>query len=47
MTGALVVHVVLLATAPPLESLASYADLRRSIDFVTGWLLVPSLGSPW
>ncbi|MDJ0867133.1 MAG: DUF2269 family protein [Myxococcota bacterium] len=41
LTGALATHMVLLATAP--ADLAGYAVVRRGIEAVSGWLLVPSL----
>lgn len=43
MTGALVAHMLVLSTASP-DSLVEYAALRRAIEAITGWLLVPSLG---
>jgi uncharacterized membrane protein (UPF0136 family) len=42
LIGALVVHAILLATAPE-DSLSGYALVRRNIDAVCTWLLVPSL----
>ena len=42
LTGALVCHMVLLAVAP-MDSLAEYAAIRRNIEAITGWALVPSL----
>ncbi|MEZ4279450.1 MAG: hypothetical protein R3F21_07540 [Myxococcota bacterium] len=42
LTGALVAHMVVLSTAST-ESLVEYAVLRRAIEAITGWLLVPSL----
>jgi hypothetical protein len=42
LAGALVVHMVLLATASP-DSLEDYALVRRNIDLVCQWVLVPSL----
>jgi hypothetical protein len=35
---------VLLATAPPPDSLAAYAASRQGIAAIAKWLLVPSLG---
>lgn len=43
MTGALASHMLLLATAPD-DSMADYAIVRRNIETISGWLLVPSLG---
>lgn len=40
--GALAAHMILLATAPD-DSLAGYALVRRNIEALSGWLLVPSL----
>ncbi len=42
LTGALVVYMILLAGAPS-DSLEGYALVRRNIEAVSGWLLVPSL----
>jgi hypothetical protein len=42
LTGALAVHMVLLATAPA-DSLEGYAIVRRNIEAVSRWVLVPSL----
>ena len=42
LTGALVCHMALLAVAP-MDSLAEYAAVRRGIEAITGWVLVPSL----
>ncbi len=42
LTGALASHMILLATAPD-DSLADYAIVRRNIEAISGWLLVPSL----
>jgi len=42
LTGALAAHMVLLATAPT-DSLAEYAVVRRGIEAISGWILVPSL----
>jgi hypothetical protein len=42
MTGALAAYMVLLATAPH-DSPSEYALLRRHIELLSGWLLVPSL----
>ncbi len=42
LTGALAVHMILLATTSA-DSLAEYAVVRRNIAIVSQWLLVPSL----
>ena len=42
LTGALAAHMVLLATAPT-DSLEDYAVVRKGIEAITGWLLIPSL----
>jgi len=42
LAGALVAWMVLLATAPA-DSLAGYAVVRRGIEAISGWVLVPSL----
>jgi len=42
LTGALAAYMILLATAPD-DSLAEYAAVRRGIEAISGWLLVPSL----
>ncbi|MEQ8858858.1 MAG: hypothetical protein RIC56_09440 [Pseudomonadales bacterium] len=43
LTGALIVHLMLLAQLPHLETLAEQAALRESIATVARWLLLPSL----
>lgn len=42
LTGALAAYMILLMTAPD-DSLAEYAAVRRGIEAISGWLLVPSL----
>ncbi len=42
LTGALATYMILLMTAPT-DSLAEYAAVRRGIEAISGWLLVPSL----
>lgn len=42
MMGSMAAYVVLVATAPA-DSLEGYAAVRRGIDFVCRWILVPSL----
>lgn len=42
VTGALAIHMVLLATTSP-ESLAEYAAVRRQIELISSKVLVPSL----
>ena len=42
VTGALVAHMILLATAPQ-DSVSGYAVVRSNIEAISGWLLVPSL----
>jgi len=42
MTGAIAVHLFLL-TLLPADSLEAHVALRRGIDVVAGWVLVPSL----
>ena len=42
MMGSMAAYLVLVATAPA-DSLEGYAAVRRGIDFVCRWILVPSL----
>jgi hypothetical protein len=42
MMGSMAAYVVLIATAPA-DSLEGYAAVRRGIDFICRWILVPSL----
>jgi hypothetical protein len=42
MMGSMAAYVVLVATAPA-DTLEGYAAVRRGIDFVCRWILVPSL----
>ncbi len=42
MMGSMAAYLVLVATAPT-DSLEGYASVRRGIDFVCRWILVPSL----
>jgi len=41
--GGLAAYMLVLASAPPVDSLQSYADLRASLVPVTKWLLMPSM----
>ncbi len=43
ITGAVLVHLVLLAFLPAPDELAAYAALREGIAGVTTWVLLPSL----
>lgn len=43
LTGALIVHLMLLAQLPDLETLAEQAAIREGIATVARWLLLPSL----
>jgi hypothetical protein len=43
MTGALLVHLILLSISPEPVALAAYSATRAAIAAVTTWLLLPSL----
>ena len=44
LTGGLGTFMLVLAAGPELSDVAAYAALRQSLDVVSGWIIVPSMG---
>src|SRR6056297_2520311 len=43
ITGGLAAYMLVLATAPPVESLEAYAAMRESLAMLSKWLIMPSM----
>jgi len=43
ITGGLAAYMLVLATAPPVESLEAYAAMRESLAMLSKWLILPSM----